>query len=104
MKTIPLILSSILLACSSNGTTTDAGADAPADVAAQDVSTQDAATPSLQTVATTNAAAYELAEGLAVHDGKAYIGLAPTGAILQIDSTGTKSDYGHVPAGGNNGY
>src|SRR4051812_10408206 len=101
MKAMPLILSTILLGCSSNDTTTDAGQDAQGnDVATQDVAqdspTQDAGTPQLTQLVTTNGAAYELAEGLAVFNGKAYIGFAPTGAITQIDSAGTKVDYGHV--------
>jgi sugar lactone lactonase YvrE len=107
MKTLSLVFSSILLACSSSPETSDAGPDAAPDVATQDVSpdvTKDAAAPSLQTVITTNASAYELAEGLAVRNGKAYIGLVPTGTILEIDQKGTRTDYGHVPAGGNNGY
>jgi sugar lactone lactonase YvrE len=110
MKTLPLVLSSILLAaCSDNPTQTDAGNDAAQqDVATQDVSQQDAAkdagTPMLKTVITTNPNAYELAEGLAVRNGKAYIGLVPTGTILEIDQQGNRTDYGHVPAGGNNGY
>jgi len=114
MKTLPLVISSMFIAlsssaCSDNPTTTDAGNDAAQqqDVATQDVAqdaTKDAGAPSLQTVVTTNAAAYELAEGLAVRNGKAYIGLAPTGTILEIDPQGNTTDYGHVPPGGNNGY
>ena len=110
MKTLSLVLSSILLACSDNPSTTDAGNDAAQqqDVATQDVSQQDAAkdagAPSLQTVVTTDPNAYELAEGLAVRNGKAYVGLVPTGTILEIDQQGNRTDYGHVPAGGNNGY
>ena len=111
MKTLSLVISSILLACSSSPAESDGGSDAAQqqDVAAQDVQQQqdaakDAGAPSLQTVATTNASTYELAEGLAVRNGKAYIGLAPTGTVLEIDSKGNKTDYGHVPPGGNNGY
>ena len=109
MKTLSLVISNILLACSSNPAATDAGSDgATQDVAAQDA-TQDTGkdagpTPTLQTILTTNAAGYELAEGLAVRNGKAYIGLAPTGQILQIDPQGNKTAYGSVPAGGTNGY
>jgi len=110
MKTRLLALSSILLACSSTPDATDAGFDAAQqnDVATQDVAQQDAAhdagAPTLQTVITTNPNAYELAEGLAVRNGKAYVGLVPTGTILEIDQQGNRTDYGHVPAGGNDGY
>ena len=110
MKTFSLVISSLLLAaCSDNPATTDAGSDAAQqDVVAQDVAAQDAAkdagSPTLQTVITTNPNAYELAEGLAVRNGKAYVGLVPTGTILEIDQQGNRTDYGHVPAGGNDGY
>jgi len=107
MRSIPLALSALILACSSNQ-----GAPAQ-DAAAPDVVTNDAAPPNdasdasaaaLTSVIALDGSAYELAEGLAVRDGKAYVGLAPTGTILQIDSSGKRTDYGHVPAGGSDGY
>lgn len=109
MKSTPIVLSALLLACSSgSAATSDAGpdvvtADAPTVDAAPDAA-PDAGPPALSTVVAFNPAAYELAEGLTVRDGKAYVGLVPTGTIVQIDQAGTRTDYGHVPAGGNDGY
>jgi sugar lactone lactonase YvrE len=102
-----MILLASLLACSSSG---PQPSDAGSDVVAKDSPTVDssppvdAAAPELTNVVTLDPNAYELAEGLAYHDGKAYVGLVPTGTILAIDSSGNKTEYGHVPAGGNNGY
>jgi len=39
-----------------------------------------------------------LPEGLAVRDGKAYVGLAPTGAVLQVDlKTGSSTPFSSLP-------
>jgi sugar lactone lactonase YvrE len=89
MKTWPLICSAALLACSGNNDTTNQ---------------KNPTEPSLSTVASLDASAYQLAEGLSYHAGKAYVGLAPTGTILAIDPSGAQSEYAHVPAGGNDGY
>ena len=102
MKSNPFVLSAFLLACSSGPAATF---DAGSDVATNDApATPDAGTPALSTVVAFAPAAYELAEGLTVHDGKAYVGFAPTGTVVQIDQAGTRTDYAHVPAGGNDGY
>lgn len=58
----------------------------------------------LSTVVELDAASYELAEGVTVKDGHAFVGLAPTGTILEIAPDGTRSEAAHVPAGGNDGY
>jgi sugar lactone lactonase YvrE len=60
--------------------------------------------PELTTVVELDAASYELAEGLTIKDGHAFVGLAPTGTILEIAPDGTRTDAAHVPAGGNDGY
>lgn len=105
-----LLITSSLLASAACSATDDATtADAAADRAALDAPTAtdgavDAAAPSLRVVTSFDANAYELAEGLTFHGGKAYVGLAPTGTILAIDSKGVKTTYANVPAGGTDGY
>lgn len=86
---LPIVLSAAALACSSEDSSKPSS-KLPA--------------PELSEVAGFDAANYELAEGLTLHEGKAYVGLAPTGEILEIDPSGTRKSYGHVPAGGNDGY
>ena len=112
MRSMPLILSALLLACS-NGSdmTSDSGPDVVAtdsspgmDSSPMNDATADAGAPTLSSVISFNAGAYELAEGLTFHDGKAYVGFAPTGTIVSIDNNGTRTDYAHVPAGGNDAY
>mgnify|MGYP001552125192 CR=1 FL=1 len=110
MKTIPYVLFALLAACSSNpeNPQSDAAPDVATNDAAPDsagdAAPTDAGAASLSTVVSFDATSYELPEGLAVHDGKAYVGFAPTGTIVSIDSNGTRADYAHVPAGGTNGY
>jgi sugar lactone lactonase YvrE len=45
-----------------------------------------------------DAATYQLAEGLAVRDGNAYVGIAPAATILKIDPSGTASTFATLPA------
>lgn len=106
MKRMMTALAMGLLACSSTETKNDSGADVIAvmDTGTTDSATTDAGSATLSNVVTLNATAYELAEGLTIHKGKAYVGLAPTGQILAIDPQGNKTTYANVPAGGNNGY
>jgi len=80
------------------GTNADAAGDAAGDAA------PDASPASLVPIIGFDAAKYELAEGLAVRGGKAYVGLAPLGAVLEVDPTGTSKPYGSVPAGYDKGY
>ena len=63
-----------------------------------------AAQPELTMIKALSAASYELPEGLVVHKGHAYVGLAPLGTILRIAPDGTTTTYASVPAGYNNGY
>lgn len=95
-----------LLACSSP-TTQQPVPDASTNdaVATSDAPVVDAGTqPTLSAVANFNAQAFELAEGLAFHEGSAYVGLAPLGKIQKIDPNGTVTPYASVPPGYNAGY
>lgn len=40
----------------------------------------------------------ELPEGLALHDGDVYVGLAPAGRVVRVDGAGAISEYGTWPA------
>lgn len=51
-----------------------------------------------------DAASFQLPEGLVVRDGKAYVGLAPLGTILEAGSDGSTRTYATVPPGGRDGY
>ncbi|MFO0639138.1 MAG: SMP-30/gluconolactonase/LRE family protein [Polyangiaceae bacterium] len=51
-----------------------------------------------------DAAAFELPEGLVVRDGRAYVGLAPLGRILETGSDGATRTYATIPPGGRDGY
>lgn len=90
-----LALTLSIVACSSSDTTTATPAPQAPDAAAP---------PAWSTITSFDPAAYELPEGLVVHDGAAFVGLAPRGEIVRIDPSGTRSTYAHVPAGGNDGY
>jgi sugar lactone lactonase YvrE len=64
----------------------------------------DAAPASLATVAAFDASKFELAEGLALRDGNAYVSLAPLGTIVKVTPAGVVTPYASVPAGYNDGY
>jgi len=51
-----------------------------------------------------DAASFQLPEGLVVREGKAYVGLAPLGTILETGSDGSTRTYATVPPGGRDGY
>jgi sugar lactone lactonase YvrE len=48
--------------------------------------------------------AFELPEGLVVRNGKAYLGFAPLGRIVEIGPNGAQRTYATVPAGYADGY
>ncbi|HSO36688.1 MAG TPA: hypothetical protein VLT33_29385, partial [Labilithrix sp.] len=80
------------------------GADAP-DAARPDSSAAtDAEAPAIAVGVSFDAARFELAEGLALRDGNAYVSLAPLGRIVKVTPSGTVSDYASVPPGFNDGY
>jgi sugar lactone lactonase YvrE len=85
----------------------DASADAPAAIpdASADASSDPptGGQPSLAVVAAFDPAHFQFPEGLIVHNGSAYVGLAPLGAILKIDQAGAVSSYANVPPGLTNG-
>jgi sugar lactone lactonase YvrE len=47
---------------------------------------------------------FELAEGLALRNGSAYVTLAPLGAIVKVDPDGKAAPYASVPPGYDDGY
>lgn len=57
-----------------------------------------------QAVTSFDPKAYELAEGLTVHDGAAYVSLAPLGSIVRVGADGQRTPYASVPAGYDKGY
>ena len=82
------------------------GSDAAADATRPlpEAGGGDAAAAEITTVASFDATQYQLAEGLTVHKGKAYVGLAPLGTILAIDQAGTMATYAKIPPGYDKGY
>lgn len=60
--------------------------------------------PATSTVTSFEAKGFELAEGLVLRDGKAYVSLAPLGTIYEIAPNGTKTKYASVTPGYTAGY
>src|SRR5689334_15905098 len=100
----------VVAACSGDdttGTPSDASTDSsrpdagPTDAQPQDApSPPEASTeaggdagPALSVIASFDAAQFQLAEGLVVHGGNAYVGLAPLGTILEIGPSGKARTY-----------
>lgn len=65
----------------------DAAGDAPSDVTSA----------ALRFLTQTSAAMGQLPEGVALRDGAAYIGFAPTGQIMRVDASGAMTMYAQVP-------
>lgn len=60
---------------------------------------QTEAVPSAELVAHFDAQAGELPEGLALTNGAAFVGFAPTSRVVKVDlTTGQSADYGQLPA------
>jgi len=55
-------------------------------------------------VAPFDATKFELAEGLALRDGNAFVSQAPLGTIVKVTPGGIVTPYASVPAGYNDGY
>lgn len=118
MTTIGAFLSALasgggLGACSSDGgsaPTADAGrGDATSDGGLgdrdePDAPPADAAAPAYAVVHGFDATKFELAEGLTLRGGRAYVSLAPRGSIVEIGPDGTTTPYASVPAAGSDGY
>lgn len=94
----------LAVACGDAARGVDDAGGTNADAAGDAAAAPDASPASLVPIIGFDAAKYELAEGLAVRGGKAYVGLAPLGAVLEVDPTGTSKPYGSVPAGYDKGY
>jgi sugar lactone lactonase YvrE len=111
---LPFTLPLVLQGCDSESTASPL-ADASTDTISPDVATSTdagtpdvakdaAAQPALSTVADFDAAGFELAEGLAIHGGNAYVSLAPLGKIVKVTPGGAVSTYASVPPGYDDGY
>jgi sugar lactone lactonase YvrE len=68
------------------------------------VADADAGPPVTVAVTSFDATKFELAEGLALRNGDAYVSLAPLGSIVKVTPAGVVSPYGSVPPGYNDGY
>jgi hypothetical protein len=95
--------------------TTTADAAPPADAGGSDTgpgcdaaltdAADAAVAPILATTITpVDASKFELAEGLALRDGNAYVSLAPLGSIVRVSPAGVVTPYASVPPGYNDGY
>ena len=74
-------------------------ADAPAaDAPAADAPAADGSTGNgLRFLARFNLMQGQLPEGIAIRDGYAYLGFAPTGQVMRVDAMGNATMYGQVP-------
>ncbi len=84
--------------------TADAASPFDGSISTNVDATAEAGPPAVAAIASFDAAKFELAEGLALRGGDAYVSLAPLGTIMKVTEAGVASKYGSVPPGYNDGY